>query len=393
MRTKIEELMERQNQLFAHQNAAIDLLASDKRAEMVHNIEEIAELVANDELLEVMDYGDQISFPWKDTTNNQEYNPPFNFCHLETAQLEDGEPIKVADCEWEYTIPFGIPYDEPEAIFESDSVTPAGTYYFTIENDSWGGNNGKNIQFTLPSDLPAGAQIRKSVEYNVLVTNGTLDVYSGADSRTKLYSMTPTEGMSGTFLGKTNGTGNLNHWHRVALGYARWSKSFLRTWLNATGDKGTYYIKQNKWDVKPSQADSYDGFLKGYSEEILHYMKPTKIVTYAANADGNVKDETYDRVFLSSLTEMYAQPFYTEGEPWEYYKRLLGVTSPVPLWQTYPRLIKYALNNVRSAQYCWRRSANVSYLCNAMIVNSSGTLSGNSASYAIRSAPCVRIGK
>lgn len=392
MRTKIEEILERANQLMAHQNAAIDLLASDKRAELVSNIEEIAQLAYNDELLEVMDYGDQAIIPWRDTTNAHDYNAPMNLCHTSKGKLEDGDFINTAIFEWEYTIPFGIPFDAPEAIYESDSVTPAGTYYFTVANDSWGNNNGKNIQFTLPQDLPAGAQIRKSVGYNALVTSGTLDVYNGADSLAKLYSMTPTEGTSGTFLGTTDGSGNLNHWQRVALGYARYAFSFIRQWLNATTAKGTYYVKQNKWDVKPSQADSYDGFLCGYSEDVLKYFKPCEVVTYACNFDKNVKDVTYDRVFLSSLTNMFAQEYYTEGEPWEYYKRLLGVTNKIPLWQTYKRLIKFALNGTSSAQSCWRRSP-VSYVCGAVVVNSSGGLNYSLASYALRCAPCVRISR
>ena len=208
-RLQIEEKLDALNHLIAHQNAAIDLLASDKRTELATDLGLVAELIHNGELMEVMDYGDQISLNW--TQNQTEYAMPFDLCHVENAYLEDGESIPVADFESLYTLPSGVLFDEAEAIFASNSAKPAGTYYFTVENDAWGGNNGKSFQFTLPQELPAGYQIRKSGGYNANLLNCTLDVYENGSSRTKLYSMTPTEGESGTFLGKTDGTGDLNH--------------------------------------------------------------------------------------------------------------------------------------------------------------------------------------
>lgn len=389
--TAIKELLEAKNHLDSHRNAALDLLASDKRAELSSNLDEIVELVQNREILEAMDYGDQIVLPWKEGETN--YNPAMNLCHFEDAELEDGETIPVIDVEWDKTTPTGVPFDEPEAIYESDADTAAGTYNFLVANDSWGNNNGKYIQFTLPEVLPAGYQIRKSVGYNALITSGTLDVYESAASRTKLYSMTPTEGQGGTYLGKTDGTGDLNNWHRVALGYARWKYSCLRQRLNSTAAAGAWYTKQNKWDVAPAVAATLDGFLHGYTEDQIRHFRATKIVTVAANADNNEIDITYDRVFLSSLEQMYAVPQQQgEGEYWEYYKRLLGRTTPAPTSQTYTRLIKYAINAPTSAQNCWRRSCFRYILYNAWVVYASGTLTTNYASYAYRCAPCLRIG-
>lgn len=390
-RLQIEEKLDALNHLIAHLNAAIDLLASDKRTELATNLGLVAELIHNGELMEVMDYGDQISLNW--TQNQTEYAMPFDLCHVENAYLEDGESIPVADFESHYTLPSGVLFDEVEAIFASNNAKAAGTYYFTVENDAWGGNNGKNFQFTLPQELPAGYQIRKSGGYNANLLNCTLDVYENGSSRTKLYSMTPTEGNSGTFLGKTDGTGDLNHWHRVALGYNRWSQSFLRQYLNATGAAGTYYVQQNKWDVKPAVADTLAGFLNGFDESLLQFMKQTQIKTVTCNADGNVIDTTYDRVFLSSLEQMYCVPQFPgeEGEYWEYYKRLLGRTAPAPTGVTYTRLIKYGLNAKTSAQYWFRRSAYRSNACYVWSVDSSGYVSNNSATSGHRCAPCLRI--
>lgn len=380
-----------------HQNAAFDVMVADKRAEMLTDVAALAELIQHGELLEVMDYGDQATLEWIDHSpaTPTTYQAEFDFTHLETVELEDGEQIPVANFQMHYTLPYGFAFDAAEAIFESDAVLPAGTYHFTVANDSWGGNNGKTYQFVLPEDLPAGYQIRKSVGYNVLLTNGTLDVYESGASLTKLYSMTPSEGSGGTDLGITDGSGNLNHWHRVALGYNRWKTSALRQQLNADAAKGAWWTAQNKWDVKPAAADTTAGFLYGLSDDVKAHIKATKIVTARNNIDGSNLDPdvTYDKVFIPSLEQMYIQPQKAgEGEFWEYYKRLLGVTSPVARSQTYPRLISYAINSKTSAQYVWLRSATVSYASNEWNVYTSGFVISNGASHTLRSRPCLRIG-
>lgn len=115
------------------------------------------------------------------------------------------------------------------------------------------------------------------------------------------------------------------------------------------------------------------------------------MVTVACDIDNNVEDVTYDRVFLSSLEQMYCVPqsLGKEGEYWEYYKRLLGRTSPAQIWQTYARLIKYALNAPTSAQACFRRSARRPDAIGAWFVDASGNVTTTYASNANRCAPSV----
>lgn len=115
------------------------------------------------------------------------------------------------------------------------------------------------------------------------------------------------------------------------------------------------------------------------------------MVTVACNIDNNVEDVTYDRVFISSLEQMYCVPQFPgkEGEYWEYYKRLLGRTSPAPTSQTYARLIKYALNAPTSAQDCFRRSAYRDYAHNVWFAISSGYVNAHDANGALRCAPSV----
>jgi hypothetical protein len=126
---------------------------------------------------------------------------------------------------------------------------------------------------------------------------------------------------------------------------------------------------------------------------VIRHFKPIKVVTVTSNFDKNVEDITYDRVFLASLEQMYAVPQFpgVEGNYWEYYKRLLGRTTPAPTGKTYTRLIKYALNAPTSAQDWFRRSANRTNANNVWYVNTSGNLNTNNARNANRCAPSVHV--
>ena len=395
----LDETLQALNHLIAHQNAAIDLIASDKRAAMVTDIATIAALAKNGELLEVMDYGEQIAMAWRE--GGTEYTPALNLCHESDELLEDQETIHGCFFEWDKTTPTGVPFDEPEAIYYFDGTESAGTYHILVGSE-WGGWHVSNsIQFTL-SEAPAADDqlvINCGVNNANDPTNGReWKVYAKGGTTVK-QSGTTSNGISGVSLGTIGNVnihttnGRLNAISRVVYGYNRWSQSFLRQWLNTTGLVGTYYVAQNPWDRPPAQATTLDGFLAGYSEDVIRHFKPIKVVTVACDADGNTEDVTYDRVFLSSLEQMYCVPQFAgkEGEYWEYYKRLLGRTSPAPTYQTYTRLIKYALNAPTSAQSCWRRSAGRDGASYAWSVNFSGNVYNYGAYYAYRCAPSVFI--
>ena len=177
----------------------------------------------------------------------------------------------------------------------------------------------------------------------------------------------------------------------VVYGYNRWAQSALRQWLNSTAAAGAWWTAQNPWDRPPAQHSTVRGFLAGYDAEVIRYFKPIKTVTVACDADGNVEDVTYDRVFLSSLEQMYCVPQFAgkEGEYWEYYKRLLGRTSPAPTSTIYKRLVKYALNAPTSAQTVFRRSAYRTSANYVWHVSSHGNLNTHNAVNATRCAPSV----
>ena len=392
------DLLEAQNHLISHQNAAIDLLASDKRASLVSDVMTVATLCKNGNILEVMDYGDQIAPAWREGENN--YNPAFNLCHEGDAELEDGEIIHGAFWEWDKVTPTGVPFDAPEAITYFDGTEAPGNYYITIgRNYNTGWVAGQNIQITLTETPAEGDQLYIDCGQNY-ANNPTAGrnwyVYAKGDTTAK-QSGTTSNGAAGTKLGETSSTsehatnGKINAPSRVVYGYGRWSQCALRQRLNSSALAGHWWLPMNDWDRPPAQAATLDGFLAGYAEDVIRHFKPIKVVTVASNFDDNVEDITYDRVFLASLEQMYCVPQFAgkEGDYWEYYKRLLGRISPAPTGQTYARLIKYALNAPTSAQYCFRRSASRSNASYVWCSYTGGYVSTAGSYSAFRCAPGV----
>ena len=354
----------------------------------ISTLKTFAEAVYNNTVFDSIGIGDQITLEWND--NNTIYDAPWFFCDVEQVELEDASVIPAADVEWEYTIPYDIPFDSPEAIYESDRDTPAGTYYFRITNDNFGPDSNKYVQFTLPDVLPAGYQIRKSTERGLSVLSGTLDIYSGAGSTVKQYSVTPTEGSNGTYLGETNGEGNLNLWSRVCIGDSRWRYSNVRQYLNKTEGKGLWWSKQKKWDVKPACANQIDAFLHGYSAAMLEYFQETKVFTRYSSG---VIDETYDKVFISSLEQMYIAPEYTnsEGDPWGYYRALSESADPISRSQGSARLIKYAIDDQNVAQSYPLRSVSMTNTNGTWSIQFNGVPGTYYSDRAFKPVPCARI--
>lgn len=401
----INAQLDRLNAHMQHQNALLEVMAGDKLADLTTNLKEIAQLVHDGLAKDLISPGDKINLEWKDNEGGvakNTYVAPWHVAHFEDAQLADGETVPVMDIEWHYTTPFGVPFDDKEAVYESDEVTPAGTYNITIANNVWlSPENGKTYQFTLPQALPAGGQLRCNAAYDATWAGATLSAYTSAYHRTKLFDVTMSEGSDGTNLGTTDGKGNVNHFHRLALGYNRWALSCLRSWLNSAAQHSTegnadgWYVKTGKWDVMPAVALQKDGFLSGYTKDTLDCMLTTRINT-ARNTvtDDGGMDVTNDKVFLKSMEQWYATPQISgEGEYWEYWRQTLGRDTPMQQWQVYPLAKVFAVNARTSAQYSFRRSCNRGSGSNVWHVDTSGGVGANSAAYADRCEPACRIGK
>lgn len=81
--------------------------------------------------------------------------------------------------------------------------------------------------------------------------------------------------------------------------------SALRQYLNSDAVADAWWEAFDALDIRPDYLASKPGFLAGYDSSVKQYFKPIRVVTVA---DGNVEDVTYDRVFLSSLEQMYCVP-------------------------------------------------------------------------------------
>ena len=115
------------------------------------------------------------------------------------------------------------------------------------------------------------------------------------------------------------------------LGGNRWDVSIVRQWLNSDLPAGQWFKEQTvegyyevDWNNTPNYTKEFikntDGFLKilGLSKSQLN---PVKNVTYTSKGKEII---TEDYIWIPSLTELSTQNKYKEGEPLDYWKKLLG---------------------------------------------------------------------
>ena len=195
----------------------------------------------------------------------------------------------------------------------------------------------------------------------------------------------------GTFLAKENG--DLNGLHPVGYGDNRWWKSAYRQYLNSDAAAGAWWQPQDKWDMKPDQADTLPGFLSGFSDDFKNALSRVKVVTYGNNVtDDGSAVVTYDKVFLPSLQEIYCSPQVSgEGTYWPYWKERTGAKTPQALWQTYPLRITRDLAQRTVGRYVRLRSAYRGSGDSAFGVGSSGDVGNWGGISAYRSAPACKM--
>ena len=268
----------------------------------------------------------------------------------------------------------------------------AGTYNVNMGLD-WGSNvkNGTTYQFTLTKNAPAGARLTGF--YNApdaAPTSWKVYVYKDQQKSELLETCSVTAGSAGTnlgtFLAKENG--DLNGLHPVGYGDNRWWKSAYRQYLNSDAAAGAWWQPQDKWDMKPDQADTLPGFLSGFSDDFKNALTRTKVVTYGNTVtDDGSAVVTYDKIFLPSLQEIYLSPQVSgEGTYWPYWKERTGAKTPQALWQTYPLRITRDLAQRTVGRNVRLRSANRGDGGHAFGVYSSG---GVNDWYAIRACRCA----
>lgn len=316
----------------------------------------------------------------------------------DTAEGESGTTAPAMVLQMHYATLYDLQFSAYQAFYVvPDGGLVAGTYNVNMGLD-WGTNvkNGTVYQFTLTKAAPAGARLTGF--YNAPDTAPTswkVYVYKDQQKSELLETCSVTAGSAGTnlgtFLAKENG--DLNGLHPVGYGDNRWCKSAYRQYLNSDAGAGAWWQPQDKWDMKPDQADTLPGFLSGFSDDFKNALSRVKVVTYGNNVtDDGSAVVTYDKVFLPSLQEIYCSPQVSgEGTYWPYWKERTGAKTPQALWQTYPLRITRDLAQPTVGRTVRLRSAHRGNARSAFSVYSDGHVLGCYAFNAYRSAPACKI--
>lgn len=319
----------------------------------------------------------------------------------DTAEGESGTTAPAMVLQMHYATLYDLQFSAYQAFYVvPDGGLVAGTY-----NVKMGLNWGNNVktdtvyQFTLTKAAPAGARLTGF--YNapdVAPASWKVYVYKDQQKSELLETCSVAAGSAGTnlgtFLAKENG--DLNGLHPVGYGDNRWWKSAYRQYLNSDAAAGAWWQPQDKWDMKPDQADTLPGFLSGFSDDFKNALSRVKVVTYGNNVtDDGSAVVTYDKIFLPSLQEIYCSPQVSgEGSSyWPYWKERTGAKTPQALWQTYPLRITRDLAQRTVGRYVRLRSATRGSGSNSFYVSSSGYVGNWGAIYTLRSAPACKITK
>ncbi len=365
--------------------------------ENVSTWDKISGLVRNEYAQKVFNFGDQFVEKWTDTAVPKEYEYPWRVNHFENVELEDGEIVQGMFLQAHYAHPFGVQFSQARAFLKCPDGLTAGTYNVKLERD-WGSNAKANTywQFTLTKDVPKGGRLSGFIQMPDVASSNWKVISYAADAITKLETVPVTSGQDGTALGTlqyATRNGNLNSMQETAYGWNRWKTSALRQYLNSEQAKGKWWTPQDEWDIAPDQLATKDGFLCGMPADMLKALKTVKVVTYANTVqDGGEADITYDRVFLPSLEQLFINPQIAgEGTVHEYWQRRSGMKTKMQQYQTYPRMISYAVENHTSPQLVRLRSAVRGFAFGTWYVVSGGSVGNGNAWYAYRFSPLVVV--
>lgn len=178
-------------------------------------------------------------------------------------------------------------------------------------------------------------------------------------------------------------TGNI-----VRYGYNNWEHSAIRQYLNSEATAGNWWKAQHLGDVAPSYA-ARAGFLMGLDAEFKKIIGTTnKITALNKITDGGGSVQSVEKMFLLSRTEVMGgdENSVHEGDPYEYYKRLVGDTV---VTGDCKNRIKY---NGTTPYWWWLRAPGAGGSCDARYVYTTGYISYNNAYYGYGVAPaCILV--
>lgn len=275
-----------------------------------------------------------------------------------------------------------LQFNAAEALYYAETGLEPGTYNFTVANrNGYTADNGKTFQFTLTQAVPVGGQVVLSMYTNLTLSGRNVKTYASPASTTVIETATLTEGSEGTNLGTTDGTGNVNHMHRIVYGSNNYAQSAIRQWLNSASKRGLVWTPSTKFDRPPSWRSNTEGFLYGLPTRFLEVIQPT-VITCRTNSVFEVNsldgaeftvNQVYsleDKFFLLSCPEVYGtwdSTSYKDGEILEYYE---GLTVD---------LQRRKYDAAGSSSSYWLRSPYPSYCYYERSVNTSGSLYYNNA--------------
>ncbi len=402
--TSMEELVTAQKRT----NALLHVLANDKISTVSADMQAVRRLVQNEEIKNFFSIGDRFNVKWTNTSGT-EFDKPFHIAHFGTAELTDGVTSPAMYLQSHWCTEDAVQFSHPRAFFavtsdEYPEGLPAGTYKVSFAEGQSNIVKDTTIQFTTAQVVPVGGSITMqnvaiwgtapASGYRITTwkANG-IDVLD--ENIVPVINGDEADGvvdLGGLYLTKRNG--NLNCIQEVCYGCNRWDISAYRQYLNSDAVAGKWWTKQDKWDIRPSQYNTVNGFMKGLPEEFLEVVKPVKVKTYLNTCieDGSAV-ETWDRFFLPSLHQMHINvQVADEGETWDYWKQVLQSSTPAVWYKDNPLLMQYSGPSATSGQYCFFRSAFRNYACNVWSVTPSGYVSDNAAFGAFRCVPACVIG-
>lgn len=195
--------------------------------------------------------------------------------------------------------------------------------------------------------------------------------------------------LSTTFQFDTAEPNNPNS-YRKSYGSNNWRDSNIRQWLNSSGTKGNWFSPTTSYDVAPSYATTYDGFMLGLDEDFKSVIGPVVKTTANTSTDGGGSYTTQDTIFLPSLTEMYGglNNNISEGEAYIYFSENSSLSSAGDGNDS--NRIKYRNNAI---YYYDLRSPNPASSYTLRLVGSSGNIGYTYPNYSNGIAiACVVIG-
>lgn len=287
-----------------------------------------------------------------------------------------------------------IQFDEKEAFYYvgKDGLAQ-GTYNFTIKNHPWvPEHSGKTFQFTLDTNLPAGAQLIFEATYNANLIDTYIKVCANGESNSNITSAIISYGSEGTSIGTIDISirDKMNSIYRIFFGNNRWKHSALRQYLNSNNVAAEVWSQQHEWDRYPNWSGNQEGFLREFDPIALPFVQEVLVDTYKNTmCDGGGIDTTEELFFLPSTSEVFF-PIEADdnGAPWDFYK--IGSQFEEP--SASPDPIRIKTNTSGTPYYWWLRAPTPSLSSYVYIVHPTGERSSSNAYSGLGLAPAFVIG-